>query len=228
MSWKELKTVDEEFNPEIADPHEQRVPCVLLLDVSGSMVGEPIQQLNNALQVFKKDLAADSLASKRAEVCIITFDDQPRMVHDFARVDALNVPALTSQGTTAMGQAIHMALDEIQIRKDLYRSQGVQYTRPWIFLLTDGAPSDEQIFAAAAQRAVDAYKQNKVLFFGIAIGQANLDNLRQVSGDLTFKLNPSFTFSDFFRFVSASLRSASSSKPGDQISIDPGKILIRM
>lgn len=220
--------MDSELDIPIADPHEQRVPCILLLDVSGSMVGEPIEQLNNALQLFKQELAADALASKRAEVSVITFADEPILVHDFARVDSLNLPILTAGGLTAMGQAIQMALDEIEIRKDLYRSQGVQYTRPWIFLLTDGAPTDEQIFEDGAARASQAMRQNKALIFGIGVGAANYENLRKIGGDLTFKLNPSFTFADFFRFVSASLRSASSSKPGDQVSLKHGEILIKM
>jgi len=217
-----------ELDLPIADPHEQRVPCVLLLDVSGSMNGEPIKQLNDALNTFKRDLASDALASKRAEVSIITFSDAPTMVHDFARVDSLTLPVLTAGGQTAMGHALQMALDEIEIRKELYRSQGVQYTRPWLFLLTDGAPTDGPAFEAAAQRAVDAVRGNKALIFCIGVGGASVDNLKKVSRDLTFQLNPDLTFAEFFRFVSASLRTASSSKPGDQISLDPGKILIKM
>jgi uncharacterized protein YegL len=192
------------------------------------MAGVPIQQLNDALHLFKRDLAADALATKRAEVCVITFADQPNLVHDFARVDSLVLPTLTADGQTAMGHAIQMALDEIDLRKELYRSQGVRYTRPWIFLLTDGAPTDGDAFDIAAMRAVEAVRQNKVLIFGIGVGDASLENLKLVSGDLTFKLNPDLTFVECFRFVSASLRSASSSIAGDQISLEPGKILIKM
>ena len=220
--------MDYELDLPIADPHEQRVPCVLLLDVSSSMIGEPIRQLNDALQLFKQDLISDALASKRAEVAVITFDSQPTLIQDFTRVSGLHLPPLEARGSTAMGEAILMGLEEIEIRKELYRSQGVQYTRPWIFLLTDGAPSNGSAFEVAVQQAADAFRQNKVLIFGIGVGAANMENLQRVSGDLTFKLNPSFSFADFFRFVSASLRSASASKPGEQLRLNPGEILIKM
>ena len=46
---------------------EQRCPCVLLLDTSGSMHGDPIAELNEGLRAFKEDLISDSLAVKRVE-----------------------------------------------------------------------------------------------------------------------------------------------------------------
>jgi len=33
---------------------EPRCPCLLLLDTSGSMMGEPIRELNDGLVVFKR------------------------------------------------------------------------------------------------------------------------------------------------------------------------------
>ena len=38
---------------EFAENPEPRVPCVLLLDISGSMSGRPIDELNSALVSFK-------------------------------------------------------------------------------------------------------------------------------------------------------------------------------
>ncbi len=212
----------------IADPHEQRVPCILLLDVSDSMGGKPLQELNEALGIFKQELAADALASKRAEVAIITFGSDAQLTHDFARHDALNIPTLETRGLTAMGRAINMALDELEFRKDLYRSQGTPYTRPWLFLLTDGEPTDTSEFQAASQRAAQAAKDSKALIFGVGVGSANMENLQKVSGDLTFKLNPQFTFAHFFRFVSSSLQAASASRPGETVGVNPGQILLRM
>jgi uncharacterized protein YegL len=52
---------------------EQRTACVLLLDVSGSMSGQPIGELNAGLQTYKNALVGDALAAKRVEVAIVTF-----------------------------------------------------------------------------------------------------------------------------------------------------------
>jgi uncharacterized protein YegL len=50
-----------------------RCPVVLLLDTSGSMRGTPIQELNAGVELFRDELLADALASKRVEVAIVGF-----------------------------------------------------------------------------------------------------------------------------------------------------------
>jgi Mg-chelatase subunit ChlD len=57
---------------EFAENPEPRCPCILLLDTSGSMKGEPMVQLNEGLVTFKDELLADAIAQKRVEVALIT------------------------------------------------------------------------------------------------------------------------------------------------------------
>ena len=57
---------------EFVDNPEPRCPCLLLLDVSGSMRGAPIRELNQGLIQFKDELYADSLAANRVEVGLPT------------------------------------------------------------------------------------------------------------------------------------------------------------
>ena len=52
---------------EFAQNPEPRCPCILLLDTSGSMYGEPINQLNQGLKEFKKQLAREKRKAKRQE-----------------------------------------------------------------------------------------------------------------------------------------------------------------
>ncbi len=65
---------------DFADNPEPRVPCILLLDTSGSMGGEPIRELNEGLQLYEQELKKDDLAVKRVEVCIITFGGKVEVV----------------------------------------------------------------------------------------------------------------------------------------------------
>ena len=102
---------------EFAENPEPRCPCVLLLDTSGSMQGERIEALNQGLLSLKDELVKNSLASRRVEVAIITFDSNVNVVQDFVTADQFNPPILTAKGLTIMGSAIHKALDIIQERK---------------------------------------------------------------------------------------------------------------
>lgn len=123
---------------DFAENPEPRCPCVLLLDTSGSMQGAPIEALNQGLLSFKDELTKNPLASRRVEVSIVTFDSNINVVQDFVTADQFTPPILTAQGLTTMGAGIHKSLDLIQERKAQYRSNGVAYYRPWIFMITDG------------------------------------------------------------------------------------------
>jgi len=210
--------VDLEDAP-LPDPHEQRVPCILLIDTSGSMSSR-IEQVNQGLVKFKADLMRDSLARKRAEVAVITFGcpdaqgDNVVLVQDFARVDEeFDVPRLSVAGSTPMGRAMIMALNEIEQRKQLYRNQGIQYTRPWLFLITDGSPTDGDTF----ERAVELANSNQrgVTIFAIGVDGANFESLKRISPEFVLQLSPEFDFGVLFNWLSASIGSAVQSKPGE-------------
>lgn len=130
-----------------------------------------VAALNDGLRVFKQDLAKDPLASRRVEVAVVAFDSNVKVVQDFVTANQFKAPALTAQGTTHMGSAIHKALDMIQARKEQYRANGVAYFRPWVFLITDGEPQGEpeQVVQQAAQRIKDKEANKHVAFFAVGV-----------------------------------------------------------
>src|SRR5271163_2535984 len=103
-----------------AENPEPRVPCVLLLDVSGSMAGAPIGELNAGLLTYKDELLADSLAAKRVEVAIVSFGGEVQTVCDFTTAESFTPPALLPNADTPMGAAIDRAIDMVAERKQVY------------------------------------------------------------------------------------------------------------
>src|SRR5258708_23114600 len=93
------------FGDEFVNNPENRCPVILLLDNSGSMSGQPIQQLNDGLQVFRDELFADSLAAKRVDVATVTFGPL-RVETDFTSIQNFFAPTLSAVADTAMGAAI--------------------------------------------------------------------------------------------------------------------------
>src|SRR5207302_2206406 len=77
----------EEAAVEFAENPEPRCACLLLLDTSSSMQGEPIQALNAGLRTLKEALSKDPVASRRVEVAVVTFDNRVAVAQDFVTID---------------------------------------------------------------------------------------------------------------------------------------------
>jgi uncharacterized protein YegL len=199
------------------DNPEPRCPCVLLLDTSSSMSGQAIKQLNAGLKQFQQELASDPLGAKRVEVAIISFGPV-RVQQDFITADMFAAPHLVTEGGTPMGEAIMEALDLIKLRKQQYQANGVAYYRPWVFLITDGAPTDE--WAAAAKAVHAAEKAKALVFFPVGVDGADFEVLGRLSPRAPIKLR-GLAFRELFQWLSNSLSGVSKSKVGDVLQLPP-------
>jgi uncharacterized protein YegL len=200
-----------------ADNPEPRCPCVLLLDTSGSMGGMPIMQLNEGVRTFRQELLQDPLATKRVEVAIVTFG--PVTVEtEFHTVPNFHPRELETTGDTPMGEAIRTGIDMVTRRKKEYKENGIAYYKPWIILITDGAPTDD--WAKAAQAVRDGEANKSFAFFAIGVESANMDILKQISVRSPLKLR-GLMFREFFIWLSASMKMVSAKNPGTTINLLP-------
>jgi uncharacterized protein YegL len=204
---------------DFASNPEPRCPCVLVLDVSGSMHGPPIAELNAGLCAFREELGADALATKRVEVALVTFGPT-RVELPFTNASEFHAPTLAAQGDTPMGAAILQAIELVRGRKQEYRANGISYYRPWIFLITDGSPTDDWQAAAAAVREGEAGKA--FAFFAIGVRGADMDVLRRISVREPLSLE-ALKFRQLFSWLSSSLRSVSRSTPGAEVKLESPK-----
>lgn len=198
-----------------AENPEPRCPCILVLDTSGSMSGDPISELNAGLVTLKDELMADSLAALRVEIAVVTFGPV-RVVADFQSAHSFQPPNLAADGGTPMGAAVTRALELLAQRKLTYRSNGIKSYKPWVFMITDGAPTDQWDEAARAAKAAD---RSDLAFFAVGVEGANLDVLRHFTNREPLKLK-GLRFRDLFQWLSASLRSVSRSTPGDNVPVE--------
>lgn len=198
-----------------AENPEARCPCVLVLDVSGSMSGKPIAQLNAGYEALLSELLEDPYASKRIELAVVTFGPV-RLVQDFDTPDMIAPTDLQISGDTPMGEAITFAIDLVHQRKEVYRQAGIAYYRPWIFVITDGAPTDS--WSAAAQAVREGEAGNAFSLFAVGVDGADMETLSKIAVREPIRLK-GLRFAELFRWLSNSLKAVSRSKTTERIAL---------
>ena len=201
-----------------------RVPVCLCLDTSASMSGEPIDELNMGVNMFYEAIKEDETALYSAEISIVTFGgDDAECISDFAGLELQpDAPILSAKGMTPMGEAVNMALDLLERRKQEYKDKGVDYYQPWLVLMTDGAPNgNKSELSRAIERTVEAVNQKKLTVFPIGIGDdADMAVLKEFSPRRAPLKLQGLKFREFFAWLSKSVSKTSQSTPGEHIELD--------
>ena len=206
---------------ELADNPTARVPICVLLDVSDSMKGDPIRELNEGLKAFIEEILSDDMTRYSADIAILTFGGIVKKVFDFGRIEDQEVPEFKATSTTPMAKAVLQALEMLEERKKSYKDNGVDYYQPWVVLMTDGiATDDPSLIEAAAKKTNELINNKKLVLFPIAIGN-NVDFDQIASFGREPKRLEGLKFKEFFAWLSQSVSTISDSMPGDKILLPP-------
>ena len=122
-------------------------------------------------------------------------------------------------GMTPLGEALILGLYKIEEIKTYYRDNGIQYTRPWLFFMTDGSPTDDQsVWSEAVRQCREAETGKKAVIFPIAVGSADISKIADVSSRQVAVLK-GLNFREFFVWLSGSLGAASRTAPGTDVQL---------
>jgi len=197
---------------ELANNPNTRVPICIALDVSGSMHGNKIDELNRGVNIFLESILEDEITRYSADIAILTFGGTVEKVLDFGDVEDIKLPTFMAGGGTPMGGAVLEALDMLEERKKQYKKNAITYWQPWLVIMTDGAATDPENVEIAAKKTCNLIKNKKLTLFSIPIEPATSDELNKFCG----KLAPldGAKFEEFFVWLSQSVAVVSESSPG--------------
>lgn len=208
-----------EYNDLIDNP-SPRCACILVLDTSGSMSGDPIKQLNLGVQEFIRSIQNDDLAKYSVELSMITAGSNIDEILPFTIAEKVDyVSDFQAGGMTPLGAAVEQALRMLNERKDDYRKSGTPYYQPWLVVISDGAPTD--VWQHVAQKTKELSNSGKLVSLMVGVNDADMDILGEFSNRPALKLQ-GLNFSDFFQWLSASMsRVSSSSSTASSVNLPP-------
>ncbi len=184
----------------------RRLPVFLVLDISGSMTGEPIEAVKNGVQVLVSTLRQDPYALETAFLSVITFDSAARQLVPLTELSMFQMPDIQATGTTALGDALSLLANKVSTEVAKTTAEVKGDWKPLVFLMTDGEPTDNW------QKGLADFKKQKFgMVVACAAGQgANTNILKQIT-DIVVQLDTadSATIKAFFKWVSASVSTGS-------------------
>ncbi|QWD48367.1 hypothetical protein G6658_03565 [Polynucleobacter paneuropaeus] len=206
----------------------QRTPCILVLDASGSMQtevyggGTRISQLNKGLEALKTELMDDPTARSRVQLALVVVggpSPDAEILMNWTEAREFQPMPIGADGSTALGKGLIVALDAVEQLKDILRQHGISYTRPWMMVITDGEPTDPaNIWNDAVARCRDAEFSRKVQIWPIAVEGANISKLQEISLTPVKSLD-GIKFPELFQWLSASLAAVTRSRAGDSLQL---------
>ncbi len=190
----------------------RRLPVYILIDTSGSMNGEPIHSVNSGLQTMLSVLKQDPFALESVWMSVITFDVEVKELIKLTPLDEIAIPEIVvpKSGATFLGAALELLVSKIstEIKKTTQDAKGDW--RPLLFIMTDGAPSDLGAFESVIPH-IKAI--NFASIIACAAGpKAKKEFLLMLTENVVvLDVMDSTSFSNFFKWLSSSVASGSSS-----------------
>ena len=201
---------------------KRRLPICFALDTSGSMMGNPIKQLNMGLNNFVSSIKNNDDTRNSTDIAIITFGSKVEIAMPFGKISKeKGLPEITASTTlTPIGEGVLTALELLNARKEGYKERGIKYFQPWLVVITDGAPQGPNAMQNM-ERAIEACneleKNDKLVVFNIGVGSGvDFDILKRLSvkREEPISVN-SADFGKLFEFLGSSSSSIVSSGMND-------------
>jgi|TARA_B100001971_G_scaffold175939_1_gene169779 uncharacterized protein YegL len=207
------------YEQDLADNPTARIPVCLVLDTSGSMEGDPINELNKGVTMFMNEILKDEITRYSTEISVVTFGGTVNKVLDFGNIDNQQIPIFSASGGTPTGEAVETSIEMLNDRKNEYQKAGVDYYQPWMVLMTDAQPTDN--IENAVVQVCNLIENRKLTIFPIGIGEAaDMDVLARFSPKRSPMKLQGLKFKEFFEWLSQSVSIVSQSIPGEKIELD--------
>jgi uncharacterized protein YegL len=203
---------------------QRRLPIFFVIDVSESMAGDELYQLEEAMRSVISTLRKDPYALETAFISVIAFAGKSKTIVKLTELVAFHQPELPVGGGTGLGGAMTHLMDAIDAQVISTTKDQKGDWRPVVFLFTDGRPTDST--SGAVERWNRDYRNRANLVAVSFGGQADHAVLSRLTENvLVFMDTAPDAFARFAQWVSLSIQSQSRSvKAGDDVGVNLSKL----
>lgn len=192
-------------------------PVFLLVDVSASMAGGPIEALNKALPELKAEMQANPTVGEIARVGMVTFSDEARTAIPLCDLAYATLPEVMVEGGTNFAAAFRGLRSAIDSGMSGL-PKGTPVYRPVAFFMSDGAHQAREDWRPALETVRDKrwkYHPEIVAFgFHEADGAASQECLRRIATRYSFLAtgnDPAVQVREIMQALIGSIRTTSTS-----------------
>lgn len=186
----------------------RRLPVYLVLDVSGSMTGEPIAAVQHGVETLVTALMSDPQALESAYLSVITFSSDVKQLVPLTELAKFTTPVLKVGCMTNLGEALSFTAQcaEREVVKNTPSAKGDW--KPLVFIMTDGMATDD-----VEKGLADFRKRKWGIVVACAAGSdADCSELSKITESVvSLSTADTASISSFFKWVSASVSTSSKS-----------------
>ena len=204
----------------------RRLPIYFLIDVSESMVGEPIEQVQDGMATIIKELRTDPYALETVWLSVIAFAGQPKTIAPLQEVISFYPPKFPIGSGTSLSFGLGHLMYELS--KNIISTTAEQKGdwKPIVFLFTDGVPTDSPSDLQAAiyewKRKWSRSANMVIVSFGRSTDTNILSELTE--NVLYFNNSDINAYKQFFKWVTASIKTSSVSVENQSTGFELAKL----
>lgn len=200
--------------------HLPHMPVLILADNSYSTFGEAIENIVRSINRFASDICKDPKAAAAVDIAVVSFNNEPTIEQNWRPITQMEPVDLTAKGGTNLAAALECGVNMLRERANLYQNTGIEVKMPYLILLTDGYGGDVSAIAEEIRQRTAAHKMK---LWVLAVRGYDKETVAKLTdGKRVFELvdEAGFDFSEFFDFMTVSIKAVSTSAPGqDNVSV---------
>ncbi|EHQ42783.1 TerY-C metal binding domain-containing protein [Myroides odoratus] len=189
----------------------RRLPIYFLIDVSESMIGNPIEEVQEGIATIVKELKTDPYALETVSICIIGFAGKSEIITPLQEIISFYPPKIPIGSGTSLAQGLQVLMQSFDrdLIKTTYEQKGDW--KPVVFLFTDGVPTDSANYTDETITSWNNQYRKQCSLVAISIGENTNYNLLGKLTDhvLQFNNTTSEAYHSFFNWVTASIKATS-------------------